>query len=188
MARKTPAKFRGTVTLCWVCQNCFGDCSWSRDYTPVEGWKAKSTTVQRQPREGTASYLVLSCPEFIPEEHLCSRCASKPTCTFSPFRAGRSEFVADCDKFTPLNPEYPNLSRSALDEAEKRGEIQRHRGGKQKRAVEQWTKDRSTYIKDFESLSAAAREVGGTNTHIARVCNGEWKSAKGFWWRWIYAE
>ena len=181
-------QFRGKVTLCWVCQNCFGGCSWSRDYIPVEGWKAKATTVQRQPREGVASYLVLSCPEFLPEGLLCSKCFRRKECDYSPFQAGTSGLVADCDKFTPLNPEYPNLSRSALDEAEKRGEIQRHRGGKQKRAVEQWTKDRTTHIQNFESLSAAAREVGGTSTHIARVCDNNWKSAKGYWWRWLYSE
>lgn len=175
MARKTPAKFRGTVTLCWVCQNCFGGCSWSRDYTPVEGWKTRAN-------------LVLSCPEFQPEGLLCSKCFWRKECDYSPFQAGTSGLVADCGKFTPLNHEYPNLSRSALDETEERVEIQKHRGGKQKRAVEQWTKNRKVHIKNFESLSAAAREVGGTNTHIARVCDGTWKSAKGYWWRWIYSE
>ena len=188
MARKTPAKFRGTVTLCWVCQNCFGDCSWSREYIPVEGWKARATTVQRQYRGNPESYLVLSCPEFIPEAHLCNRCANKRGCTFSPLRAGKSRFVADCAKFAPDAPEFPHLDLKKLDAFDKKEEVQKQRGGRRKRAVQQWSADRSTYIRDFESLSAAAREVGGTNTHIARVCDGAWKSAKGYWWRWIYSE
>lgn len=188
MARKTPAKFRGTVTLCWVCQNCYGDCSWSRDYIPVGGWKAKTTTVQRQPRDGTESYLVLSCPEFLPEGLLCTRCFRRRDCDYSPFQAGTSGLVADCDKFAPEDPEFPHLDLKKLDAFDKKEELQKQRGGRRKRAIEQWSKDRTVHIKDFESLSAAAREVGGTTTHLARVCDGKWKSAKGYWWRWIFSE
>ena len=179
MARKTPAKFRGTGTLCWVCQNCFGGCSWSSEYIPVKGWKAKTTTT---------SYLVLSCPEFLPEGLLCTRCFWRRDCDYSPFQAGTSRLVADCAKFAPDDPGFPHLALKKLDALDKKEEVQKARGGRRKRAIEQWSNDRTVHIKDFESLSAAAREVGGTTTHLARVCDGKWKSAQGYWWRWIFSE
>ena len=80
------------------------------------------------------------------------------------------------------------LSFKVLDETEKKEEVQKQSGGRRKRAIEQWSKDRTVHIKDFESISAATREVGGTTTHLARVCDGKWKSAKGYWWRWIFSE
>lgn len=39
--RKT--KFQRKETLCWTCQNACGGCSWSKSFTPVEGWDAKPT-------------------------------------------------------------------------------------------------------------------------------------------------
>ena len=178
MAKQQPKQFRGKVTLCWVCQNCFGGCSWSSEYIPVEGWKAKTTT----------SYLVLSCPEFLPEGLLCSKCLWRRDCDYSPLQAGTSGLVADCAKFSPDDPEFPHLNLKKLDACDKKEEVQKQRGGRHKRAIQQWSNDRTVHIKDFESLSAAAREVGGTTTHLARVCDGKWKSAKGYWWRWIFSE
>ena len=29
--------------ICWTCKNACGGCSWSRNLTPVEGWKAEKT-------------------------------------------------------------------------------------------------------------------------------------------------
>ena len=181
MAKRQPKQFRDKVTLCWVCQNCFGGCSWSSEYIPVEGWKAKTTTT-------TTSYLVLSCPEFLPEGLLCSKCLWRRDCDYSPLQAGTSGLVADCAKFSPDAPEFPHLDLKKLDAFDKKEELQKQRGGRRKRAIEQWSEDRTVHIKDFESLSAAAREVGGTTTHLARVCDGKWKSAKGYWWRWIFSE
>lgn len=60
--RKTTTK-RKKDTLCWTCQNYSGGCSWSRSFTPVEGWEARPTK-----NEQTDSYHVISCPEFIPDE------------------------------------------------------------------------------------------------------------------------
>lgn len=180
MAKQQPKQFRGRVTLCWVCQNCFGGCSWSRDYTPVEGWKAKKTP---------NSYLVLSCPSFDPGTLLCSKCFRRRDCDYSPFQAGTSRLVADCDRFAPDDLELPHkLDAFEKKQEVQKQEVQKQRGGRRKRAVQQWSKDRSTHIKDFESLFAAAREVGGTITHLTRVCNGERKSTKGFWWCWAYSE
>ena len=51
-------------SLCWDCENCTKPnvCSWVRDFTPVDGWRAKKT------RLGGAypmdSYLVIECPLF----------------------------------------------------------------------------------------------------------------------------
>ncbi len=61
--QKAHPKRKKKETLCWTCQNACGGCSWSRSFTPVEGWEAKPTK-----NEQTDSYRVISCPEFIPDE------------------------------------------------------------------------------------------------------------------------
>lgn len=44
--------------ICWYCKKCCGECSWSRDLTPIEGWTAKKTKT-----EG-GSYRISKCPQF----------------------------------------------------------------------------------------------------------------------------
>ena len=52
------------ATLCWRCENACAKCSWSKDFTPVEGWVAIPTKI-RESHEGTIdSYIVLKCPQF----------------------------------------------------------------------------------------------------------------------------
>ena len=56
-------------TLCWECANSNNSCSWHRDFTPVDGWKAKPTVYKSG--KGTNgeqlyinSYIVYECPNF----------------------------------------------------------------------------------------------------------------------------
>ena len=63
-------------TLCWECENACGKCSWSRDFTPVEGWSAKPTKILSNTtmlnEEGKIvcvptfvdSFDVYDCPQF----------------------------------------------------------------------------------------------------------------------------
>jgi hypothetical protein len=55
-------------TICWVCKNATGGCSWSARLEPVKGWKAKEAPI-RLTRKGytkyTDSYVVLECPEYV---------------------------------------------------------------------------------------------------------------------------
>ena len=60
---KGPAKNHGDA-LCWDCQKACGGCSWSSKLQPVDGWTAKKTKNEL----GHAGYLVLKCPEFVPDE------------------------------------------------------------------------------------------------------------------------
>lgn len=64
-----------TGTLCWDCANYCGGCSWSRNFTPVEGWSANLHRSDRYNHGKligvTESYEVISCPEFVSD----SRCA-----------------------------------------------------------------------------------------------------------------
>ena len=58
-------------TICWSCQNACGGCSWSRykSWQPVEGWEAIETTISLSnhlPR--MQSYIVLSCPQYVPDK------------------------------------------------------------------------------------------------------------------------
>ena len=58
--------------LCWLCEKACGGCSWSKDFTPVPGWKATpttmvSSTVNRQGKKKKyyiESYAIHECPEF----------------------------------------------------------------------------------------------------------------------------
>ena len=63
-------------TICWSCANACGGCSWSRYKThePVPGWTAIPTKIGMQInshgriKRGTVdSYIVLECPEYIPD-------------------------------------------------------------------------------------------------------------------------
>lgn len=51
-------------TLCWACKKAVCGCSWSRSFTPVEGWDAVPTTVYVQNKPPAPSYRVLACPLF----------------------------------------------------------------------------------------------------------------------------
>ena len=61
-------------TLCWSCKNAVGRCSWSEvdeskknrpiKYEPVSGWVAIKTKKMHY-----NSYVVLSCPEFVPDDN-----------------------------------------------------------------------------------------------------------------------
>ena len=54
-------------SLCWRCKNCFGGCSWSESFGPVEGWNAERTIIQHFNAE-TPSFLVRDCPRFAPDD------------------------------------------------------------------------------------------------------------------------
>lgn len=51
-------------TLCWSCKNACGGCSWSRDFTPVEGWNATPTKINSHRLGQIDSYIIHDCPEF----------------------------------------------------------------------------------------------------------------------------
>ena len=59
---------------CWDCKKALGGCSWSRDFTPVEGWiatptyKAGNYSKKRGRLPPMKSYQIEYCPEFEPEE------------------------------------------------------------------------------------------------------------------------
>lgn len=63
----------GWKTLCWTCRKAYGGCSWTEvDYTkkgwpirfePVKGWNAIPTK-----NEKYTSFLVVSCPEYDPDD------------------------------------------------------------------------------------------------------------------------
>ena len=49
---------------CCTCKNACGGCSWSIDFTPVEGWDAEPTIINDS--EGNiSSYKINSCPRYI---------------------------------------------------------------------------------------------------------------------------
>jgi hypothetical protein len=54
-------------TLCWTCKKCYGQCSWSANFIPVEGWQALPTTLNNNTYVDT-SYLVIKCPEYVDDK------------------------------------------------------------------------------------------------------------------------
>ena len=61
-------------TLCWECGKNGGKCSWSKDFTPVENWRAIPTQIQAKGHAGgrnhVDSFRVLECPEYEPYKRL----------------------------------------------------------------------------------------------------------------------
>lgn len=63
--KRVPQKWRGS--LCWCCQNAYGNCAWSRDGACVEGWQAVRCDLPPQTKRGIPlkSFFVLQCPAFV---------------------------------------------------------------------------------------------------------------------------
>lgn len=65
---KLKRRFVRKETLCWDCAKNGGLCSWSKNFTPVEGWEAIPTKIQaRGAYNGYGeidSYKVINCPKF----------------------------------------------------------------------------------------------------------------------------
>lgn len=53
-----------TGTLCWKCKKATGFCSWSDNFTPVDGWTAIPTLIKNAHSNYMKSYKVIECPEF----------------------------------------------------------------------------------------------------------------------------
>ena len=61
-------KGRTKRTLCWKCANATNSgCSWSRSLTPVDGWTAEEDEFVTNYLD-KRTYLVIDCPEFIPDK------------------------------------------------------------------------------------------------------------------------
>lgn len=67
--KKNPNITNYIPTLCWGCQKAVGGCSWSGWFEPVPGWQAVQTVIKSTGLSygDEDSYLVLTCPEFIPD-------------------------------------------------------------------------------------------------------------------------
>lgn len=53
-----------TETICWGCDKAYGQCSWSKSFTPVEGWEAERRDVKIAVYGYVESYIVTACPLF----------------------------------------------------------------------------------------------------------------------------
>ena len=63
MTEEEAAEKSPRATLCWMCKNACGFCSWSKEFKPVEGWTAERNDMQVHNRLDE-SYIVYECPEF----------------------------------------------------------------------------------------------------------------------------
>ena len=54
--------------LCWYCEKACGKCSWSKDFTPVEGWDAEPATIRSREADAKIieTFYIKSCPEYEP--------------------------------------------------------------------------------------------------------------------------
>lgn len=53
------------ATICWICKNACGSCSWSKSFTPVENWVAKPTKLKIGDGRYVDSYIVKKCPRYV---------------------------------------------------------------------------------------------------------------------------
>lgn len=67
--KRDVSSYRRKETLCWDCKRCFGGCSWSREFIPVNGWIAEKTHIPSN-GEYAASYKVIDCPEYRKDERV----------------------------------------------------------------------------------------------------------------------
>lgn len=58
--------------LCFSCKNACGGCSWSKTFTPVDGWEAKECKI---PRTNIKTYKIKKCPEYV-FDGTCVRCVN----------------------------------------------------------------------------------------------------------------
>lgn len=51
---------------CWTCTKACGGCSWSKNLTPIEGWKAEKVyfNTYRQDTSTDYTYQISYCPEY----------------------------------------------------------------------------------------------------------------------------
>lgn len=59
-------------TLCEICRNALGKCSWSEygRWEPIDGWEAiRNDIVIPRANRKEESYIVLACPEYVPDEY-----------------------------------------------------------------------------------------------------------------------
>lgn len=60
-------------TLCWKCEKACGGCAWSKDFIPVDGWKAEKTMILADrgyyANKVVDSYIVKKCPLFVDDTH-----------------------------------------------------------------------------------------------------------------------
>lgn len=58
----------GKDQLCWYCEKAGGLCSWSKDFTPVEGWEAEPDVLRIREKENgvVQTYYIKACPEYEP--------------------------------------------------------------------------------------------------------------------------
>lgn len=54
----------GERTLCWDCERACCGCSWSRNFEPVVGWKARPVNIKQRGAQTTGSFIVYECPGF----------------------------------------------------------------------------------------------------------------------------
>lgn len=67
-ARPTIVDYGGkNFQPCWTCSKACGGCSWSRDGTPIDGWKAKPTYISANVGY-EQSYKVSYCPQYENDE------------------------------------------------------------------------------------------------------------------------
>ena len=56
------------ATICWKCSRACGQCSWSAEFRPINGWVAIKTIIKADKgvmdQREIDSYIVLKCPQF----------------------------------------------------------------------------------------------------------------------------
>lgn len=79
MSKSVLEETRKHKQLCWDCEKACGRCSWSKNFTPVPGWKAIPTKIQADNHSKYThvdSFDIYECPEFELMEEIKRRIAN----------------------------------------------------------------------------------------------------------------
>lgn len=60
----TPKQRRTLEQPCCTCRKFCGGCSWSKDFTPVDGWKAIPTIIHHGDNRDIPSFKIMFCPKY----------------------------------------------------------------------------------------------------------------------------
>lgn len=60
------AKYKERMSICMDCKNAVGNCSWSKKFIPVKGWKAVPSSYTDNGHQ-VRSYYITRCPLYKPD-------------------------------------------------------------------------------------------------------------------------
>lgn len=151
--KNPPTEYR--ETLCVYCKRSTPgplECSWARDFRPVEGWKAKERVYKNNNGAVLNSYQVDECPQFIPDR-MCGGCVYGRVCKRPQRKKGEAHKCPHFQRKVKRDPETISdegviaLMEAAVKAAAKDYKIKKFRKG-----IERWIRSSAMWLSDPDTV------------------------------------